>query len=228
MRSRTIARGGGDVDRRREDVVGRLRGVHVVVRVHRLAERLGGQRRDDLVGVHVARRPGAGLEDVDREVLVPRRRGRRSRRPSVMASAISRVEHAEVGVHRGGRALDRGQRADELALDAACRRSGSSRRRAASGPATWPTPGRGPRPWSRARCGSPRRPARRRPAVGPRCAPGGVDGDGAPGGTLDTPGQVPRFRSAAAPMAGASRRVAAGEPTSADGVPRPHRRPLRR
>ena len=56
----------GEVDRRREDVVGGLAHVDVVVAVDLVA----GERRDDLVGIHVRRSAGAGLEDVDRELVV--------------------------------------------------------------------------------------------------------------------------------------------------------------
>ena len=51
----------------------------MVVGVHRPAQALGRQVGDHLVGVHVRRRARAGLEDVDREVVVPL--GRRPRRP---------------------------------------------------------------------------------------------------------------------------------------------------
>src|SRR5690606_491159 len=61
---------GGDVDRGREHVVGGLRGVDVVVGVDAAPEQRARDVRDDLVGVHVRRRARAGLEDVDREVLV--------------------------------------------------------------------------------------------------------------------------------------------------------------
>src|SRR5262249_46009125 len=67
---------GRDVDRGREDVVRALPHVHVVVRVDdRLlaalrAEVLEGAIGDHLVRIHVRRRPGAGLEDVDDELAV--------------------------------------------------------------------------------------------------------------------------------------------------------------
>ncbi|MEJ7718115.1 MAG: hypothetical protein WKF31_09200 [Thermoleophilaceae bacterium] len=51
---------------RGEDVVGGLPHVDVVVGVHVLA----GEAGDDLVGVHVRRGARAGLEDVDRELVV--------------------------------------------------------------------------------------------------------------------------------------------------------------
>jgi hypothetical protein len=54
------------VDGRREDVVRRLPHVHVVVGVHVLA----GKRGDHLVRVHVRRGSRAGLEDIDRELVV--------------------------------------------------------------------------------------------------------------------------------------------------------------
>src|SRR5437762_171689 len=56
----------GEVHRRREDVVRALAHVDVVVRVDVFA----CERRDHLVRVHVGRRAGAGLEDVDRELIV--------------------------------------------------------------------------------------------------------------------------------------------------------------
>src|SRR5699024_2786350 len=55
--------------RRGEDVVGGLGGVDVVIGVHRGG--LGaGQGGDDLVGVHVRGGARAGLEHVDREVVI--------------------------------------------------------------------------------------------------------------------------------------------------------------
>ena len=82
----------GEVDGAREDVVRRLAHVHVVVRVRALA----GEVRDDLVGVHVRRRARAGLEDVDRELVVVLA----ARRP---ASAAARDALGEVA-RRAGRA----------------------------------------------------------------------------------------------------------------------------
>ena len=60
---------------RREHVVGGLSHVDVIVRVNevvdaaRAAEPLGRAIRDHLVGVHVVRRAGAGLIDVDHELI---------------------------------------------------------------------------------------------------------------------------------------------------------------
>ena len=81
----------GEVHGAREHVVGGLPHVHVVVRVRAVA----GERRDDLVGVHVRRRARAGLEDVDRELVVVRalrdlvRRRRRSAAPASASSSPS-------------------------------------------------------------------------------------------------------------------------------------------
>jgi hypothetical protein len=68
--------GRGQVHGAGEDVVGRLPPVDVVVGVHgRLApplasQSLDGPVGDHLVGVHVAGGPRAGLEDVDRELVI--------------------------------------------------------------------------------------------------------------------------------------------------------------
>src|SRR3954451_10576781 len=86
---------------RREHVVRGLAHVHVVVRMHVLA----GERRDDLVRVHVRRRARPGLKDVDRELVVE----------LAVRDAVPRgcdpvgllpVEEAEVGVHARGSGLD--------------------------------------------------------------------------------------------------------------------------
>ncbi len=95
-------RGGGDVDAAGEDVVARLAGVDVVVRVDRTAEALGGEGREDLVDVHVRRGAAAGLEDVDREVRVPAAVGHLGGRVLDRRGHVGR-QHAEVGVDLGGR-----------------------------------------------------------------------------------------------------------------------------
>jgi hypothetical protein len=56
----------GQMNRGREDVVGGLAHVDVVVGMRAVT----GERRDHLVGVHVRRGAGPGLEDVDRELVV--------------------------------------------------------------------------------------------------------------------------------------------------------------
>lgn len=66
---------GGDVHDGGEGVVGRSGSVDVVVGVngllgaHRAAQNLNGSVGDDLVGVHVGLRAGAGLPDDEREVI---------------------------------------------------------------------------------------------------------------------------------------------------------------
>jgi hypothetical protein len=80
------------------------------------AEPLRGERRDDLVGVHVRGRAGAGLEHVDRELGVPvaaghvegdgRDRGR-----------LVRVEQPALGPYARPEALDQREPADQLPLD---------------------------------------------------------------------------------------------------------------
>ena len=57
-------------DRRGDDVVGALAEVDVVVRVHLRFPCARSEGGDDLVGVHVGRRAGAGLVDIDREMRV--------------------------------------------------------------------------------------------------------------------------------------------------------------
>ncbi len=102
---------------RREDVVRGLAHVDVVVRVDVLA----GERGDHLVRVHVRGRARAGLEDVDRELVVELARrdpGRGGRDPLRLVA----VEQAEVGVRARGGALDaaepaRDRRRDRLAGD---------------------------------------------------------------------------------------------------------------
>src|ERR671923_885160 len=66
---------------------------------------LAGERRDDLVGVHVRRRPRTGLEDVDRELVVELAGG-----DAVTglgdALRLVLVEEAELRIHARGRGLD--------------------------------------------------------------------------------------------------------------------------
>ena len=94
----------GEVDGGREDVVRALAHVDVVVRVHVLA----GEGGDDLVGVHVRARARAGLEDVDRElvvVLAARDRIAGDCNPLCFLG----VEQPELGVRSGGGGLDPAQ-----------------------------------------------------------------------------------------------------------------------
>ena len=107
----------GEVHGGREDVVRALAHVDVVVRVHALA----GERRDHLVRVHVRRGAGAGLEDVDRELVVEL-----AVRDAVAGGGdplgLVGVEQPELGVHARGGGLDpaepaRDRRGDRLAGD---------------------------------------------------------------------------------------------------------------
>ncbi len=95
----------GEVDRGREGVVARLRGVHLVVGVHVAAEPAAGEAGDHLVGVHVRRRARPGLEHVDGELVEVLARGH------LLGGGLDRpghvvVEHAELGVRPGRRRLD--------------------------------------------------------------------------------------------------------------------------
>ena len=135
-RSTTIALRRGQVDGRREHVVRRLRCVDVVVRVHRVAERLRRQVGQHLVHVHVRRRARARLVHVDREVVVPRPRTRPRRPPRRWRRAMSSIEDLQPGVHQRRRPLDRAPAPRSGRARCAGRRWGSSRRPAASGAAT--------------------------------------------------------------------------------------------
>ena len=110
------------MDGRGEDVVRRLPHVDVVVRVHVLA----GERGDHLVRVHVRRGARAGLEDVDRELVVEL-----AARDPVAGRGdplgLLGVEQPELGVdaRRGG--LDPAEPARRRAPGSARRRPGSSR-----------------------------------------------------------------------------------------------------
>ncbi|MGY3680073.1 hypothetical protein ACVWXU_003696 [Streptomyces sp. TE33382] len=87
----------------------------MVVGVDLTAQALGGERGDDLVGVHVGRGAGARLEHVDGEVLVPPAPGD-LRRGLPDRSGDVRVQHPELRVDLGGGRLDPGQGLDVGAL----------------------------------------------------------------------------------------------------------------
>ena len=91
----------GQVDGRREDVVRRLAHVHVVVRVGVVAGQLG----DHLVRVHVRRGARAGLEDVDRELVVVLALGHLVTGAGDALGDLG-VEQAELGVDARGLGLD--------------------------------------------------------------------------------------------------------------------------
>ena len=106
-----------DVNRRRHHVVAALTHVHVIVRVHRLAQRTAGQRGDDLVGVHVAARARAGLKYVQRKLIViPALR--HLERCGLDRGGEARRQVAEIGIRGGSGALDESQGANERARHA--------------------------------------------------------------------------------------------------------------
>ena len=91
----------GEVDGAREDVVRGLAHVDVVVGMDVLA----GERGEHLVRVHVRGGARAGLEDVDRELVVELARGDLLGRGGDPLGLVG-VEQPELGVHAGGSALD--------------------------------------------------------------------------------------------------------------------------
>src|SRR5262249_48677641 len=107
-----------DVHRRREDVVRGLAEIHVVVRMHwtlaatRPARELYGAVRDHLVHVHVGRRPGAGLEDDERELAVEAAGDVVVRGPDDQPRDVH-GQRAELRVHDRGGALHEPERADQ-------------------------------------------------------------------------------------------------------------------
>ena len=115
-------------------------------------EARGRERPEHLVDVHVRRGAAAGLVDVDRELVEVLARDDLVGRADDRLDDVGR-QHAELAVHDRRAALDAGQRDDLRVLEAASRRSGSSRPRAASAPPRARRGGPAPRPSCRARCG---------------------------------------------------------------------------
>ena len=107
-----------DVHGGREGVVRGLAAVDVVVRMHlRLlaelaAERLVGEVRDHLVGVHVGLRAGAGLRNHQRELVVV---AALHHRGGCVRDGIGepRFEHAQVLIHQRRCLLHETERVDE-------------------------------------------------------------------------------------------------------------------
>ncbi len=114
------ALGRGHVDGGREDVVGRLRSVDVVVRVHLAAQGLSRQGGQHLVGVHVRAGARPGLEYVDREVPVDLTRGHLLGRRRDRSGDLA-FHHAQPGVHRRCRRLDQRERPDLASLQTTAR-----------------------------------------------------------------------------------------------------------
>ena len=103
---------GGQVNRRGEDVVGRLAHVHVVVRMGVVAREVG----DHLVGVRVRRGAGPGLEDIDRELVVVLAGGDLVGGRGDALAEIG-VEEAKLGIHPRRRRLDPPQPMDDRHRD---------------------------------------------------------------------------------------------------------------
>jgi len=108
----------GNVNRGREHIVGRLRAVDVVVRMHapvrteRIAHSLRGSVGDHLVGVHVALGTAAGLPDHEREMVV------QASVDDVLRRRLNRFRHvgreiSEFPVHHGRPLLDEAQGPDQ-------------------------------------------------------------------------------------------------------------------
>ena len=85
------------MDGARDHVVAALAHVDVIVRMHRLAERLAREVRDHLVDVHVGAGAAARLEHVDRKLIVRvaerRCRSPRPRSPRRCPPAAGRASH---------------------------------------------------------------------------------------------------------------------------------------
>ncbi len=89
----------------------------MIVGVHVAAQPPGRQGGDDLVGVHVGRRAGAGLEHVDREVLIVGARGDLIGGGGDRLGSLG-VQHPEPTVDPGRRGLQQTERPDLGALQA--------------------------------------------------------------------------------------------------------------
>ena len=109
----------GEPRRRRKDVVGRLAHVHVIVGMHarvgaaRLAEELAGAVGEHFVRVHVVRGAGAGLIDVDDE-LVAQAAAQDFVGGRDDGARHAGVEPAERRVRLGGGFLDEDRGGDEI------------------------------------------------------------------------------------------------------------------
>ena len=110
----------GDVDGGRDDVVRRLAEVDVVVgvdaRVAGFVQKAVGPRRDHLVRVHVGGGAGAGLVDVEHELVVPVAARDLGGGPGDRPRDVV-VHVPQVAVDPRGRFLDQAQRLDEAASE---------------------------------------------------------------------------------------------------------------
>jgi hypothetical protein len=107
----------------RKRVIRGLAAVDVVVRMHQrrltelTAERLVGEVRDNLIGVHIGLRAGAGLPDYKRKFVVVPALDDLGRGPRNGVSE-ARFEDAQILVHKRGRLLDEPERVNERARHA--------------------------------------------------------------------------------------------------------------
>jgi len=111
-----MPRAGGDVDGRRELIVGGERVVDIVVRVYGGAEPLGARVAMTSLAFMLELVPEAGLVDVDRKLLVPGA-ARHLGRGVVNGLGLGRVEQAPAALETRRAALDRREGADQFALD---------------------------------------------------------------------------------------------------------------
>ena len=107
---RADVNGGGD------HVVAALTHVDVVVRMDLAAQFSGRQRRNDLVGVHVCAGARAGLEDIERELVVVAAVGDFVRGVFNGPGHVG-LHQSQVVVHRRRRTLDEPERAQEGARE---------------------------------------------------------------------------------------------------------------
>ncbi len=140
--------GRSHVDRGGEHVVGRLSHVYVVVRMDRLlfgqpvaASHFDGPVGNDLVGIHVRRRAGAGLVDVDGKLIVEFPGGHFAGGGDDRLGKVG-FELAEIAVGQGRGCLDQPQGPDQARAATAARKWGSSPRPVVFGPHSrpWPAP----------------------------------------------------------------------------------------
>ena len=109
--------------RGREDVVGRLAEIDVVVGMHqpclaaRPAEQFGGAIGEHFVEVHVALRARAGLPHRQGE-LVRMRTGQHFIGSRNDCPGFFRIEQAQIAINDGAGALGRGQRHDDFVRNA--------------------------------------------------------------------------------------------------------------
>ena len=100
------------MNRRGHDIVTALAEIHVIVRVHGLAETLGRQPRDHLVSIHVAAGRRARLKDVNRKLRVVATCGDFSRGRADRAGEFLAQQSASQ-ISLGGSRLDQSQCADK-------------------------------------------------------------------------------------------------------------------